>query len=126
MPKITSDGTPLHCGLPVVIEFIREIEASHEEQDDGILETRVTVAHCAHPTCGKRLKDEEQSTIARSKVKLFYTEYRYPGGWGPIGKVTNGPKTTKLQARLKLARESDWVWGQHPEYLTPQKKWVRA
>lgn len=100
----------LHHGIPVVLQKERIIAPSADDICETIDAVGITTGYCGHPEC---------------RVRVYYRRNLYAGGWGPVSRVRLSEKLADLRRRLKLARESDWVWGHHPETGTKVKVMVR-
>lgn len=85
----------LHHGLPLILADERKILPTAQEAADGIESISVILGWCQHPDCGERLV----FIRLNSDNTPHHGFKRLKSGIAPILK------------RLKLAVESDWVWG---------------
>lgn len=101
---------PMHHTQPLNMADERVIEPTIEEMKDGVEAVGVTEGWCLDADCRRR---------------FLFNRYRYVGGWGPIHRMRDSKAIAAMRARLKQARESDWVWATHHEYGTLIKVTVR-
>lgn len=97
-----------HHGDVLVASIDREIKPTEEESAQGIVNVRALVYNCKHSECRKR---------------FYYRQDIYEIGRGPVRKVKEN--VGAFAARLKLASESDWVWGFDKITFQKRKVWVR-
>jgi hypothetical protein len=100
---------PKHHGIPVSVGNARTLQPTKEEESQGILAVEVAPVWCVHPQCRKR--------------RLYY-RFHFLGGVTPVNKAKPG-QVAELLTRLKLAKESDWVWGCDTETSIKIKRMVR-
>ena len=94
-----------HCGADMVVHQ-RDITPIPNEVTRGVQTLRVFVCWCQASDCRRR---------------QVYTQEFFPLG---IGIVTRTKKQDegRLVKRLQQGKESDWVWGYHPETYTKVKR----
>lgn len=85
-----------HHGLPLVLDDERIILPTPTEAADGIEALSIIVGWCQHPDCGKR---------------FVYMRYKVDGSYGLFRRLKSGDSIKTIISRLKMAKESDWVWG---------------
>lgn len=116
MPFFDQPAWPHHCGNPIAAEGERELDPTDDEARQGISRVGVTLARC---------RQSRHASGEPCRVRWVFTRHRYSGGWGPVHRVRDSAQIAGYIQRLKIARESDWVWGWHEETYAKTKRTVR-
>jgi hypothetical protein len=98
-----------HCGKILASPQERLLKPTPSEILLGIQEVKAQEYWCSSPSCRKRLLYRQD--VYQDRV----TE------WARI----RPHQSAAFIARLRLAKESDWVWSYHPETFAKVKRTVR-
>ena len=85
-----------HHGQPLLLTEERLLKPTIKEMTEGVNELGVTLGWCQKKGCCQR---------------FLYVRNRYKGGWGPLSRIRGNELISIMVRRLKMAKESDWVWG---------------
>lgn len=97
-----------HCG-DLLGFHERRLKPTADEEAKGVIFVIARRAWCQAPDCRK---------------KLYYKQEHFEIGAGSWARIR--PKhIASFVARLKQAKESDWVWGCHRELFTQIKVTVK-
>jgi hypothetical protein len=99
-----------HHGVPLLFSAVKVLMPSKLEQMEGILSVQAVIGWCQDPDCRKR---------------FVFSANEYPGGLGPSHRHREARTISSLIARMKEAKESDWVWGSNTQFPY-QKMKVKA
>lgn len=98
-----------HCRIPMVCLDSRSIKPTQNESARGVNEVHTRTYWCQNPSCRK---------------KLYYKQEEFTSGKEQWQKIKRN--ISAFVARLRRAKESDWVMSTKKEYpFTPTRAWVR-